>query len=893
MHPTNLTPERNSFVGRERELSSLRALIAEGQRLITVLGPPGAGKTRICRRLAAELAERDPTWFVDLTAAQGIDDLLDGMSDTLGLDRSPSNHQQMAARIEQLGRALSARGRVHLVLDNLEQIAEPAATVLSRFLDAAPKATFIATSRDRLRIEGEHCVDLSPLDEEHAVRLFCDRARAARREVAEKDRSLLAEIVNALDRLPLAIELAAGRMGVMPPEALLERLRDRQLWLASTRRDVTARQASLRGAVEWSFRILSKWETVALCQCAVFRGGFSLHAAQAVLDLSDIDDAPPVDDALAALVDRSLLRSDRDRAEARFSLYEMIRELSLEKLALDGHATEVEARHARYYLHAAESWAARTVGPDERANLERLFLDRHNLLAAHAAMVDRDPRMAARLVLTLEPLALHRGTMQSFLDLVGGLLSRAAVDEDSALSARLLRARAESLRIRGRTAESLDDLRRARARAKSLTDPRLLADIVRLMSPLEHAHEDGEKAEAELAWAADVARERGDDRLFAELQSRLGHMAFVRGEIQRATERYGEALAAARRTESPSLEAVVLCTQGSLALALHRFDEARLPLERALRIYRTHGDRRLEGVVLEHLATIHHEAGELDRAEEHSREALALHREVGDRLFEGPGLFGAATIELSRGDLDAAEAGLTCALEACREVEDLRFSGFSLGWLGVVAVAKGDLRRAREHLEESLAIARQLRDAHIEVHATVWLAVVDAREGQTNKAAAALESLRARGALPLADLVALARASVEGSAAPMATSAEGRIAARILRTASPSERHLRVAADGRWFELAASGRVDLLRRRALRMLVAELARARVDRPGAALSLDDLLAAGWPGERMRPEAGAARVYAAIRTLRKLGLRDALATSGDGYLLDPEIGIAIDR
>lgn len=883
MQPTNLTPERTSFVGRERELAALHGAFANGLRLVTILGPPGAGKTRIARKFGTERALQQRVWFVDLTAATTLDDLLDAIAGTLAVDSTgDADH-----RIEAIGRALEARGDVCLVLDNLEQIGESAAHVVSRLLDRAPATRFLTTSRDRLRVEGETCIDLSPLEDEHAVQLFVERAR--RHAVEDDELPIVRQVVQQLERLPLAIELAAGRMGVMRPRALLDRLSERQLWLGSTGREVTDRQRTLRGAVEWSWRILSEWERLALCQCAIFCGGFSIEAAGAVLDLSEIADAPGVEDALLALGDRSLVHMSAHAGEARFSLYAIIRELALEKLAEEGSLAEVEARHAAYFLRAGEAWAASSIGPHERENLERAFVDRHNLRAAHDAVIERDPRMAARLVLAMEPLALHRGTIASFVDLVSGLLARPAVDEDAAISARLLRARGESLRIRGRSDDALADLRRARTRAKVLTDPRLEADILRLASPLEHQN-DGRAAETELGWAASVAAESHDDRLLAELLSRLGHICFERGEDERAREHYGRALEAARRTESPSLEAMVLCMQGSLAMTRHRFEDAREPLERALAIHRRNGDQRLRGVVLEHLAALHHESNDLDAATECNREALALHREVGDRLFEGPGLFSAGSIELSRGNLDSASRLFDRAIAASRDARDTRFEGFSLGWLGVVAVEHGDLASAREKLEESRRIALRIGDAHIEAHAGAWLAVLDAKQGRGAEARDAITALRAR-TLPLDDLVSIVHAFVDPSRnAERPRSAEGRIAARILG-ARPhaSVRRLLVGPDGRWFQLGDAERVDLLRRRALRLMLARLVDARIARPGSPLTLDDLTSAGWPGERIRADAAAGRVYAAIRTLRRLGLEESLATSGDGYLLHPDIDV----
>jgi hypothetical protein len=240
----------------------------------------------------------------------------------------------------QLAEAIAGRGRCLIVLDNFEQVAMHAAATVGRWLDGAPEAAFMVTSRERLNVAGETVQPVEPLPlNGPAIDLFVVRAQARRPGFVPDDaqRAVVAEITSLLDGLPLAIELAAARIGVLSPAQLLLRLRDRFALLAG--RGGTGRQATLRAAIDWSWQLLSAWEQAAFEQCSVFEGGFTLAAAEAVIDLVPWPDAPPVVDTMQALLDKSLLRRwSPPQAEPRqeldepyFGMYLSIHEYATEK----------------------------------------------------------------------------------------------------------------------------------------------------------------------------------------------------------------------------------------------------------------------------------------------------------------------------------------------------------------------------------------------------------------------------------------------------------------------------------------------------------------------------------------------------------------------------------
>ena len=324
-----------------------------GARLLTVLGPGGTGKTRFVVRYGwTWLGDRSGgIHFCDLSEATSLDGVFNAVAVALGV---PLGGGDPAA---QLGHAIAGRGRCLVVLDNFEQVVEQAPLTVGRWLDRAADATFIVTSRERLHLSGEEIFPTEPLPlGKEAIELFAARAKAQRPEfeVNDANRGEVAEVVRLLDGLPLAIELAAARVGMLTPAQLVERMRNRFQLLAGVRGPV-ARRATLRAAIDWSWDLLAPWEQAALAQCSVFEGGFTLHAAEAVLDLSVWSEAPATMDIVQALLDKSLLRlwmgNDQRRYdidEPHFGMYVSIHEYARARLGEPARGA-AQARHGRFF----------------------------------------------------------------------------------------------------------------------------------------------------------------------------------------------------------------------------------------------------------------------------------------------------------------------------------------------------------------------------------------------------------------------------------------------------------------------------------------------------------------------------------------------------------------
>ncbi|MDQ2651968.1 MAG: NB-ARC domain-containing protein, partial [Chloroflexota bacterium] len=359
--PRFLTP----FIGREQQGASLRTLLErQDAPLVTLIGPGGVGKTRLAVRVASSLGQAFPDGvaFVPLVAVRDPEMVLPEIASVLGIREA--GDLPMAARLAQV---LGDRQAL-LVLDNLEQVL-PAAPAIAGLLGACPNLTIVATSRAPLGISGERTFDVPPLTlpegtpgvpalpdlvDVEAVTLFVERAQAAQAEFAltQQNAGAVTEICRRLDGLPLAIELAAARVRMLPPLALLARL-DRQLsLLTGGARDVPQRLRTMRDAIAWSYDLLDPVEQAFFRRVAIFSGGFTLEAAEFV---SEEDERGFPFDLLASLVDNSLLRQESLSAtEARYTLLETVREFGVEQLEATGEAADVAQRHAAWCLHLGQ-----------------------------------------------------------------------------------------------------------------------------------------------------------------------------------------------------------------------------------------------------------------------------------------------------------------------------------------------------------------------------------------------------------------------------------------------------------------------------------------------------------------------------------------------------------
>jgi predicted ATPase/class 3 adenylate cyclase len=404
--PNNLPTQLTSFLGRQREIAEGRQLLLNG-RLLTLTGPGGTGKTRLSLQLAADAIDRfaDGIYFVALGAISQSDLVLPTIAQALGL--VDPGVQPLDRLVDHIGDRCFL-----LVLDNFEQVND-AAPQIADLLARAPKISILVTSRSPLRVSGEqefpvppmgvpdpkHLPDLEQLSTYESVALFTERAMAVRPDfgITSANAPAVAEICVRLDGLPLAIELAAARIRVLTPQAIMERLGDRLRLLSGGSRDLPERQQTLRGAIAWSHDLLDEADQRAFARFAVFAGGATLDAVERVVFDPD-DHADPLD-VLTSLVDKSLLREESEPdGEPRFRMLSTIREFATERLEARGEAEEMGERHSAWVLVLVQEGAAGLFGPEQKAILDRYEREHDNIRAALGRAIAHDhAEMAMRI----------------------------------------------------------------------------------------------------------------------------------------------------------------------------------------------------------------------------------------------------------------------------------------------------------------------------------------------------------------------------------------------------------------------------------------------------------------------------------------------------------------
>jgi predicted ATPase/class 3 adenylate cyclase len=586
LYQTNLPVPAHPLVGRKKELVDVvRMLAVERARVVTLTGPGGIGKTRFSLAAASEVTEAfaDGVWFVDLSPVREGALVIPAVASALGAEAALPIH--------------IGHRELLIVLDNLEQVVA-AAPELAALIGACPGLQLLATSREPLHIAPEREYALRPLPESPAVELFRQRARAAVAN-GEVDYEVAAAICERLDRLPLAIELAAARVKVLDPPALLERL-DRSLpLLASRSRDLPERQRTLHSTIAWSYDLLTPEERRLFRRLAVFAGGWTLAAAEAVCD-ADLD-------LLESLVDKSLLR----RSCGRFVMLETIREYAVEQLDGSDEAEAIRRRHAEFFLELALS-AGLAVEVEVEQRHDLVLADQDNMRTAiDWAFAAGDRLLAVEIAVALENFWVSSSPAEADRRF-GELLAGGEIPD--VLRGRALRVWGSAVGGTGDTARARELLEASKATFEALGDEFGRALVLPRLTSMELMLGNLDRAEAMTNEALTVFRARGFRKGEVPQLGLLGEIACRRGDLDRGLSMLLESAAAAEEIGFRWWHAGGLISAAEHAAQAGRNDDAERWAREALPVLHTIGFRAAAVMAVGLLATLAAERGEGERA---------------------------------------------------------------------------------------------------------------------------------------------------------------------------------------------------------------------------------------------------------------------------------------
>jgi predicted ATPase/class 3 adenylate cyclase/uncharacterized protein HemY len=746
---TNLPAQLTSFVGREKEGADIKQLLAN-HRLITLTGPGGTGKTRLALHVAAEVLEAFPdgVWLVELAPLADPALVPRSVAGVLGL-REEAGRPVLATLTDYL----SARNLL-LILDNCEHVVEACAQLGDALLPACPSLRILASSREALGIAGEapfrvpslrtpdprRLPSTKTLTQYDAVRLFVERGAAALPgfTVTDANAPALAQVCVRLDGIPLALELAAARVSVLRVEQIATRLDDRFRLLTGGSRTAVPRQQTLRALIDWSYDLLAEPERVLLRRVAVFAGGWTLEAAEAVCggqgsgvrDQGSSQTPPTPDprpltpvldgldhydvlDVLTQLVNKSLVVAEREQGhETRYRLLETIRQYALERLATSGETDAILQQHLAYFVQLAERAEPHLRTFDMVMWLDRLEVELDNLRTALEWAQETDGEAALRLAAALWWFWHIRGNRKEGCVWLERALSIEATErgEQPIWPARAM-IRGKALNVAG-----FEWLDQGETEKCTVFSEESLA-IFRELGPagkrgmayallnLGEVAQEQDMAQAKSLSEEGLAlfREAGDKFGMAECLNVLGYHALVDGDHERARAIWEENLALRKEIGDTDGIAYVYSMLGYLAFRQGDY-------QRAITLY---------------------------------EESLAGYREVGNIYYAARALSFIGEAARAQGDYGQAATITETALAISREAGDQVATAMVMGDLGTVAWSQGDYRQAVERFEEQLAMGRRMSDKIVIPNARFGLAGVARSQGDYTQAAKMYEELLA------------------------------------------------------------------------------------------------------------------------------------------------------
>lgn len=661
----NLPVQLTSFIGRQQELRELQEL-SKNTRLLTLTGPGGSGKTRLAVQAASEMIEefRNGVFFVALAPITDAKFVASTISQPLGIKETAG--RSIADSLQDYLRNKS----LLLVLDNFEQVIA-AAPLIAQLLATCNELKILITSREALRISGEYEYPVPPLPLPNltqlpsddslvrfaAVELFVQRAKAVKPDflLTHETAAAVAEICHRLEGLPLAIELAAARIKLFSPRAMLDRLQNRLEFLSGGGRDLPARQQTLRNAIAWSYDLLSEPEQNLFRRMSVFRGGCMIDAVEALAE--DPLERISILSELGSLLDKSLLREiDDTRGEPRFFMLEMLREFGQEQLSASGEQESIQRWHATFYLLLAEQAQTKLESAEQLEWVNRMEQEHDNLRAA--------------------------------------LQWSMAANNASEICLRLGSALALFWEVRGYFSEGREWLSAILATEASKGQTLARAQLLARAAELAYRQSDYPATISFAEESLEICRTVGDQQGVASALIKLGNAATEAGDYKTASDYLQESLEIWRVLDDHHGMARSLISLGWTALRPGDYELAKARLEEALSISRELGDTRSIGFELSGLGEVALRQGDYARATQLLEESLALRMQLGNKWGVGVSLGTLGWVAIHEHDWEQARERLAESLKVRQEIGDKGGSAWCLERLAEIAMAHGQSEKA-------------------------------------------------------------------------------------------------------------------------------------------------------------------------------------------------------
>ena len=745
--PASNVPVRlSSFVGRRAERQEVAHLLA-GARLVTLIGSPGVGKSRLALVVATDVLPSHPdgVWVVELAPVGEPALIAQTIASVLSIREQPG-----VDLLDTLAAELAGR-RLLLVLDNCEHLIDGCRRVAERLLRACPGLRVLATSREPLGIDGEQVRRIQPLEvpargdepfdvlvAHDAVRLFAERAAQTQAgwQMTPEWAGTVAEICRRLEGVPLAIELAAARLELLSLAEVVRQLESRFRLLRGPARSAPAfhhHHSSLLATLDWSHNLLSAPEAAVLRRLSVFAGGCTLAAAERVCAGAGVD-ADDVMDLLAALVRKSLVFTDSSRSDTRYRLLDSVRAYAADKLSQSGERPVVMAAHGDWALDLAEQAGVDLAVGTPAGMLDRLEAEQDNIRAAHDwALAEGRAEVPLRLGAGLAQFWWLQGHVREGRHLLERALA-AGRDEAAEVRARALAAAAYLIGSSGDVPAALPLARESLTLADTCGDEatrrrarHLLGLFSMYRSPVE--------ALPALEVDVGVARGQGDQQLLGLTLFTLGSALLLVGDARAALVHLDESLEIAGRVGNGSLAASVVGAKGQAAAALGEFQEAERLFREALAMADALGERGVAGVVQSWLGDLARSQGRYDEAQVLLESALSLAHDVSRPFLVARCDCFLGRLFLDRGDLAAAQPRLDQALATAGALGLTYLTARSLLGLGEIALLEGNPGRAADAaFDEALTIALAAGDCQAVAGATLARAHLIGLQGGRSEA---------------------------------------------------------------------------------------------------------------------------------------------------------------